>query len=589
MRRDETKFLLSIIKPYKQLVVVVILLSILASVFDGISIGLLVPLISNLQGMEGANGLPKILQWATDSLRRLPSNQQIFIALAFIIVAILLKNLFIAASVRCGHWLSTRLLADLRTKAIKLLMTVSIDFHHKSRAGDLIEKSVNNTHHVEYLLRMCIEFAANAMTLAVLIGMLFLLSWQLTLVAIMLGAAFLLFMLHYTRVLKSLGQKSALTGREFLHAVHESLSGIVLIKSYGQEHEQIPVLNEKIETHRQIQYRCSFRVFSIHPITDVLASLAIVVLFIVALLRYDMNTKLMLTQMLPFIYILLRIVPLLKILHTQRADLVSGWPYVEVVYGLIREDNKPFIRDGEQVFRRLEKEIRFQAVIFGYQAGSRTILQEVHFSIPAGKTTAIIGESGAGKSTVANLLLRLHDPQQGKILIDGVPLPKFRLATYHRRLGIVSQDTFLFNNTVAFNIAFSANRKPSTEEIIKAASQAGAHEFIMELPEGYATLIGDRGVRLSGGQRQRLAIARAIIRDPEILILDEATSSLDVETERRIHQAITKLSQGRTVIIIAHRLSTIRGADQIIVLKNGRVVECGSDYKLFEHLGEYYK
>jgi ABC-type multidrug transport system fused ATPase/permease subunit len=181
----------------------------------------------------------------------------------------------------------------------------------------------------------------------------------------------------------------------------------------------------------------------------------------------------------------------------------------------------------------------------------------------------------------------LHDPQQGQILLDGVPLPTLRLETYQRRLGIVSQDTFLFNNTVAFNIAFSASHQPASAAIVKAARQAGAHEFIMELPEGYATLIGDRGVRLSGGQRQRLAIARAIMRDPDILILDEATSSLDVDTEQRIHQAITELSQGRTVIIIAHRLSTVRNADQIIVLKHGQVLKTGPASKIFNQQGEY--
>ena len=201
----------------------------------------------------------------------------------------------------------------------------------------------------------------------------------------------------------------------------------------------------------------------------------------------------------------------------------------------------------------------------------------------------LFGESGAGKSTIANLLLRLYDPQQGAILLDGEPLPSFHLASYHRRIGVVSQETFLFNETVKFNIAFSAEGTPSDEQVIAAAQKAGAHEFIIELPDGYNTFVGDRGVKLSGGQRQRLAIARAILCGPQILILDEATSALDTHTEHRIHEAIVELSQGRTVIIIAHRLSTIKNADQIIVLKHGQVVEAGRVEQLLKRRGEYYR
>jgi ABC-type multidrug transport system fused ATPase/permease subunit len=264
-------------------------------------------------------------------------------------------------------------------------------------------------------------------------------------------------------------------------------------------------------------------------------------------------------------------------------------PYVDYVYELLRVDDKPFIADGRQIFSGLQREIEFRGVTFVYHGAPKIVLRGVSFSIPAGKTTAIIGESGAGKSTIANLLLRFYDPQHGAILLDGEPLPDFKLESYHRKIGVVSQDTFLFSNTVKFNIAFSAIATPADEQIIAAAKKAGAHEFIMELPNGYDTFVGDRGVKLSGGQRQRISIARAILRDPEILILDEATSALDAKTERRIHQAILELSQGRTVIIIAHRLSTIKNADQIIVLKNGQVAEIGDRDELLERGGEYYQ
>jgi subfamily B ATP-binding cassette protein MsbA len=371
--------------------------------------------------------------------------------------------------------------------------------------------------------------------------------------------------------------------------VHESLGGIHLLKTYSKERRQIPVLQEAIDAYRRVESHRSFKTFAVHPLTDVLGTLAISTLFVIAMPVYRMDTQLMLTQLLPFIYILLRLVPLMKILNGKRADIAGRWHYINIVHELLREDDKPFIPDGEKIFSGVRQKIEFCAVTFAYRGHNKHVLRGVSFSLPAGKTTALVGESGVGKSTIANLLLRFYDPQHGAILLDGEPLPNFRLESYHRKTGVVSQDTFLFNNTVKFNIAFSLDETPSNEQIIAAAKKTGAHEFIMELPNGYDTFVGDRGVKLSGGRRQRISIARAILRDPEILILDEATSALDTKTERRIHQAILELSQDRTVIIIAHRLSTIKNADQIIVLKNGQVAEIGGREELLRRGGEYYQ
>lgn len=589
MKKDtKAKFLFDIVKPYKYLVIIIIFLSILGSSFDGISIGLLVPLLGSLQKMESTAELPQAFRWIVQLLKPYSISQQLSLSIAFVILAILLKNLLIALSVRSGHWLSARLLADLRMKAISLLMTVGIEFHHMSKAGDLIDKAVYNTLRVEALIRFSIELVANSLTFAILLLMLFILSWKLTLLTLALGSVFLLFIRYHTRSLSRLGNRSATTGRDLLSAIHESLSGIQLIKSYSKETHQIPLLNQKIEASRQAEYRRNFKVFSVHPITDVLASIAICILFVIAMFIYEMDTKLMLTQLLPFAYILLRIVPLMKILNAQRADIVSKLPYLDLVHELLREDDKPFITDGDKPFPGLKQKIEFRAVTFSYHNNQKQVLNQISFSIPVSKTTAIVGESGAGKSTIAHLLLRLLDPQQGEITIDGEPLQNYRLETYHREISIVSQGTFLFNNTVKLNIAFGVEDTPSDEQIIEAAQKARAHEFIMELPNGYDTFLGDRGVRLSGGQRQRISIARAILRDPEILILDEATSSLDTKTEKLIHDAILELRHGRTVIIIAHRLSTIENADQIIVLKNGQIAEVGNAEQLYGRKGEYY-
>ncbi|BCM88478.1 heterocyst differentiation ATP-binding protein HepA [Abditibacteriota bacterium] len=571
--RSGVAFLLETIRPYRRIVFGVIFLTFLGSGFDAISVGMMLPLLSSLQNRQSAVALPGIFQGIVRLLQTRPANQQVFLALGIIVLAVLFKNAFIALSIRTGHWLSARLLADLRAKAVRLLMHVGLGFHHQSRPGDLIDKTIVNTYFVEFWLRTFIEFAANSVTLVVLVFMLFVLSWQLAVLATALATVLLLFFVAYSRHLFGLGEKVADYDKDLLTTLHESLAGIQLIKASSREGQQIEKLDGAIEAVRWATFRCNYRIFAMHPLVDIGATLAFVFLFLAAMPMYYMDSKLMLTQLFPFLFVLLRCVPLAKLLQGQKASLVARWPYVAFVEELLRRDDKPFIVDGEKPFAGLERGIELRGVSFCYQGRERPALTNISFSIPAGKITAIIGESGSGKSSLANLLLRFYDPQQGDVLVDGQPLSALRLETYHRHIGIVTQDTFLFNNTIRFNIAYSEGAELSEDRIKEAAKRAGAHDFIMDLPQGYDTLIGESGVQLSGGQRQRLAIARAILRDPEILIFDEATSSLDVENESHILQSVEELSQNRTLIIITHRLSTIKNADQVIVMQNGQVSE----------------
>jgi len=312
--------------------------------------------------------------------------------------------------------------------------------------------------------------------------------------------------------------------------------------------------------------------FWIHPATDLAGTIAMAVLVVIALQANGSTSTLLLARLLPFFYVLLRLVPLLKIMNGLRAELITLWPQMGTLADLLRPEDKGFLRDGDRTFTPLASGLELRNVTLTYEDQPRPALEDVSFRIPAGQTTAIIGESGAGKSTVAALLLRLVDPTSGDVLVDGVPLTELQLASYHAAVGIVSQDTFLFNDTVRYNITFGASSGLTDDDVVAAARQAGAHEFISELANGYETVLGDRGVRLSGGQRQRIAIARAIIRQPQILILDEATSSLDTATERRIHEALYELSRNRTVVIIAHRLSTIQDADWLVELGQGKVL-----------------
>lgn len=292
--------------------------------------------------------------------------------------------------------------------------------------------------------------------------------------------------------------------------------------------------------------------------------------------------------LLTYLLVLFRLLPMISGINGIRNQVAKGSASFDMAVDLWRRDNKPIMKPGSIPFQKVRRKIHFNKISFSYPGNSNLVLKNVDVSVPKGKTLALVGGSGAGKSTFADLLPRFYDPISGSITIDGIDLREFDITSLRKRTGIVSQTTHLFNDTVRNNI-FYARPDATEDEMIKAAKQANAYDFIMELPKQWETEIGDRGVMLSGGQRQRLAIARALLQDPEILILDEATSALDTVSERLVQEAIDKLSRDRTVLVIAHRLSTIQNADQIAVLERGELVEIGTHLELLEKEDGYYR
>lgn len=588
--KAEFGILAGTVRPYAGYFLLLIAGAFLSALFDGISIGTLVVFLNNSQAPPDDPGQQMaFLAWIGRLLASFTFETQLLLGIALVVGAILLKNVFLVLAGKLSRRLTSWIVIDLRNSAVKLLLEVSIGFHRRSKTGDLVTRAIEFTVYIQALIQYMVTLIIDLLTFLVLFALLLFLSWQLTLVTAGLGLLLGLALSKYTRNLEPLGKQLALQNRDLYATMYESLSGIELIKSFGQEKPWERSLRSIISRQQEQVYRLQFRTFLIHPFTEVLGILGLGGLMLVALLLYEMNTHLLLTRLVPFLYILNRCIPVLKSINLGKAEIVNHWPYLSMFYDLLRRDDKEFILSGKKIFPGLREGICFRNVTFTYQDSGLQVLNRTTFDIPAGKTTAIVGESGAGKSTIASLLLRFFDPQEGQILIDGIPLPRLDLASYYRRIGVVSQDTFLFNDTVGNNLGFGLGRAISEQEIRLAAQKAGAHEFIMALPQGYDTLLGERGMKLSGGQRQRLSIARTILRDPEILILDEATSSLDVKTEQLIHQAVIALSRNRTVIIIAHRLSTVKDADQIIVLKDGQVIESGNPAELYHQKGAYYR
>ncbi len=587
--RLKRKFVYDLLKPFRKYIALLIVLSFFAAAFDGISIGMLVPLLGGIQQIKNYSQLPEALRSVIKIFSGYPIEKQILLSLSLVVLALIIKNLILAVTYYLGFWLTARLIEDLRIRLVNTLMAVGIGFYNDVKTGELVENIVYNTILTDEVIKKLIEMINLVMSFLILLALLIVFSWKLTAVTIVLSAIIALGVSIYITKISFYGLRLVDSGRELTASLQENLSGIHVIKSFSKEREQTLKLRSQIEKHAANHLNLNFSTFMVHIITEAVGVLAIGILFLIAIKSSDMDYRLVLTQLLPFIYILARILPVIKQINQARGIIASRLPAFGTVYDLIRLDNKPLIMDGHKPYRGLGSGIRFDSVTFSYNGDGKNALSNADFFIPKGKTTAIVGKSGAGKSTVINLLLRFYDPQGGTVYIDDEPLMNMTVDSYRRNIGIVSQDTFIFNDTVRNNIAFGLAHEPTGDIIADAARRAGAEEFIAELPQGYDTILGERGIRLSGGQRQRISIARAILKNPEILILDEATSSLDTRTEELIHKAITDLSKNRTVIIIAHRLSTIKNAEQLIVLNGGRVSETGTEKELMERKGEYYE
>jgi subfamily B ATP-binding cassette protein MsbA len=345
---------------------------------------------------------------------------------------------------------------------------------------------------------------------------------------------------------------------------------------------------EASEEVKDTAIQMNIKAATVRPLGEAVASVVLIGLVVVSVqLLVEPRGPLSLAAFFAFLFALFRLFPIVHELNNQRGTMAVGTGSWEHVAALLSPKGKPVIPEGALEPGPLREGIRFEGVTFAY-GQEAPVLREVDLEIRRGETVALVGASGAGKSTLVDLIPRFHDPTHGRILFDGTDVRDFRLTPYRDKMAIVSQDTFLFHDTVTANIAYGLDDVPM-ERVRWAAEQANALQFIEELPEGFGTVLGDRGVRLSGGQRQRIAIARALLRDPEVLLLDEATSALDSVAEQQVQQSLERLMVGRTAVVIAHRLSTIESADRVVVLDAGRVVEEGTYDELVARRGKLWE
>ena len=484
-------------------------------------------------------------------------------------------------NVRLGEGISK----SIRDQLFKKMMSLSMDYFNRSKVGDNISFITNSVATMNGAVSpLFLTVFRQPIEIALFLAVLFSYSPFLTMIAFSTSIGSLLIIKLSTKAIKMYASRMLFSMHALTSLIQEMISGIRLVKTTASEDKATNQFEQETQRYVKASVKNQKLVDLVPVLNEILAISALcAVLYVGGNQVYDKELKPQ--ELMTFLFALFSIMSPIAQLTNTPAVIQKGIVAAETVFDII--DQQPTVKNGNTSIHSFTSSISVDNLHFSYD-GNHEVLHDIHLSIDKGKTIALVGQSGSGKSTMSDLIVRLYDPNKGSICIDGINIKEFSIEEYRQLFGIVSQDSFLFNDTIAENICFGKNII-SEDEMIYAAKMANAHDFIISLPMGYQTKIGDRGVLLSGGQKQRLAIARALVRKPQILIFDEATSALDAESEHLVQEAIHNLLHGRTALIIAHRLSTIIDADCIYVFDNGSIAESGTHKELLEKGGIYFR
>jgi subfamily B ATP-binding cassette protein MsbA len=509
--------------------------------------------------------------------------------IALILGAFLLKNIFQFTRAYLLARAEQGLNKDLRDTVYDHLVSLDLAFFSRTRAGQIVSRLTTEIEQLRVLVTAELSrLLSSVFEFAVALTAMLLISWRLTLAAFFVVPLAMAVWGPLVRILKQRDRSAVQLGGELNAHVSETVSGIRLVKAASAEEAERERFRRLTGDYFGHVMRAERARSLALPMTEMLAALGTAVLLWYGA-RLVAAGQLTGAQFVGFLALSLKLYSPVKNVAKFPATAQPGLVAAERVFEFLDTPARITDAPGARSLRGFERQVEFDRVSFAYREGEASradVLHEVSFTVPKGALVALVGPSGSGKSTIVDLLVRFFDVSSGRILVDGVDVREARLADLRGLMGIVSQDTVLFHDTVAANIAYGRHGATAAE-IEAAARAAHAHEFVQKLPRGYETVVGERGVELSGGQRQRIAIARALLSDPPILILDEATSSLDSESERVIQDATLKLLEGRTVLVIAHRLSTVHRADEILVVDHGRIVERGTHAALLAANGTY--
>lgn len=602
------------VPPYKNRMVWNILFNLSSTILSLFSFAAIIPVLYILFGLtsnevqwvdvQQVHGVDALIEAARNNMYYL-LNEQIATRGASVVLLMVGLFLVIMTGIKCGTaWLAnyhmvplrTGVLRDLRKALYDKILSLPIGYFTEARRGDVISRMTNDVNEVEASIMSALDilFKNPVMILVYLITLLCI-SWQLTLFVLLLMPIAVFLIGRIGRSLKKASSKGQEQNAEILSSVDETLLGLRVVKGFNAQDKLRNRFEILINATRATFNRINRRYYLAHPLSEFLGTALIaVILWFGGLLILNENTTIDAATFIYYLVIFYSIINPAKDLSKAAYSIRKGMASLERIDAIlntqsnIHEPNEP----QKAVF---EHQITFENISFAYQA-DRDVLRDIQLTIAKGQTVALVGQSGSGKTTLTDLLPRFYDPTQGAVTIDGVDIRRFSTYDLRALMGIVSQEPILFNDTIYNNITFGVdlsspapNGMSWQSAVEQAAKVANAHEFIMQTENGYETVIGDRGTRLSGGQKQRLSIARAILKNPPILILDEATSALDTESERLVQEALENLMKERTSLVVAHRLSTIKHAHLICVMHEGQIVERGTHDELYARNGYYTK
>jgi ATP-binding cassette subfamily B protein/subfamily B ATP-binding cassette protein MsbA len=607
--REFMKMMRRYISPFRKYLWGSVVLNILSAVFNIFSFAMIVPMLRILFRMtdktyvftpwnevwhmpfkDMGNSLMQNVYYSLEANIAQYGEIKVLLALCiFLIIMTALKTACYFGSSAVMIPIRTGIVKNLRMKIYDKILSLPLGFFSEEKKGDIIARMSGDVQEVETSVAGSLEMLIkNPILILIYFVALVFISWQMTAFTILFAPLMIWVMGVIGRNLKRKSLDVQSLWSEVMSQVEETLGGLRIVKAFIAEKKMSGRFESVTEAMRKKTSRVTMRQALAHPVSEFLGTLLITIaLFFGGTLILKGHSMIDAPIFIYYMVILYSIINPIKDFAKAGYAIPKGMASMERINRILDAENNIQESEHPVPLDRFAEKISFEKVSFRYPDGSKKVLDEISLDIPKGKMIAIVGASGAGKTTLVDLIPRFYDPEEGLIKIDGVPVKDVKIAELRNLIGNVNQESILFNDTIFNNIAFGVENA-TMEQVVEAAKIANAHDFIMEKPEGYQTNIGDRGSKLSGGQRQRLSIARAILKNPPILILDEATASLDTESERMVQDALDKLMENRTTIAIAHRLSTIKDADEIIVMHEGQIVERGTHESL-TRVGGYYK
>ncbi|MFQ3332508.1 MAG: subfamily B ATP-binding cassette protein MsbA [Thalassomonas sp.] len=592
--------ILKYIKPYLPFALLNILFNILSVLFSLVSLTMVIPFLGILFETQEKVYNPPPLSFDATALKEnfyaiissIVDEKGKIEALLFICILVLItfffRNLFRYLSLYFLTPIRNGVVHDMRMDLHKKVISLPLPFFTEKRKGDITARMTSDLVEIEWSIMSSLEMLfKDPLNILVYLATLVFISPQLTTFVILLLPVTGLIIGVIGRSLKKSSDRGQSKMGDLLSIIDENISGLRIIKGFNAESYINKNFEKDSNEYKSIMTKLLRKKDLSSPMSEFLSTIVmVIVMWFGGQLVLNADGGLNAQEFIGYILIFSQIIPPAKSLTTSYYLIQKGSASAQRVYEILDAENEIVDVENPKKIKLLNNQIEFNNLSFSYE--KQTVLKDINFSIGKGKMIALVGQSGSGKSTLADLLARFYDIKQGEILIDNNNIKEIALHDLRALMGIVSQESILFNDTI-FNNILLGNTNASEQAVIEAAKIANAHDFILETENGYGTNIGDRGNKLSGGQKQRLSIARAILKNPEILILDEATSSLDTESERLVQDALDKLMHSRTSLVIAHRLSTIQNADEILVLDKGCIIERGTHQELIAQNGHYKK